>query len=63
MSKNLALTVAGIIFAIVAIAHLLRMIFQLDVVIGTVTIPLWVSGIAFVVALFLSVWMMRAKKS
>lgn len=45
---------AGTIFGIIAIAHLLRLIFNLPVSVLTWNAPYWVSGIATVAAAFLS---------
>ena len=41
---------AGVIFAIVALLHLLRIYMGWPVVIGDWTVPMWVSWIAVVVA-------------
>lgn len=57
MGISTALIVAGIIFAIVALMHLLRVIYKTDVIIGTKSIPIWVSIVAFIVTLLLSIWM------
>lgn len=45
---------AAIVLDIVAIAHLLRIVFQVNVVIGGWTLPMWVSGVGCVVATALS---------
>jgi len=42
--------VAGVIFAIVALAHLARIVTDWSVIIGDWSIPMWVSWIALVVA-------------
>jgi hypothetical protein len=54
------LFVAGLVFGFVAFMHILRLIYRIPIRIATVTIPMWVSVIAFLVALLLSVWMMNA---
>jgi hypothetical protein len=47
-----ATTIAMIIFIVIAILHVVRLIFQTDVVVGGVVIPMWVSiGGAIVAAL------------
>lgn len=51
------LIIAGIIFSIVALAHLLRVIYHLDIIIAGYTIPISVSIIAFFVAIILALWM------
>ena len=52
-----ALVVAGIVFGLVALMHLLRLILKIDVIIAGKVIPRWVSAIGFVVPLILSIWM------
>jgi hypothetical protein len=42
--------VAGVIFAVVALFHLLRIFLEWTVIIGDWPIPMWVSWIALVVA-------------
>jgi hypothetical protein len=42
--------VAGMIFALVALLHLVRIIIGWSVVIGDWSVPMWVSWIGFVVA-------------
>ena len=41
---------ATILLAAVAVAHLLRMIYGWQVTIADSVVPMWVSGVAFVVA-------------
>jgi len=42
--------VAGVIFAVVALAHLARIVMDWSVIIADWSIPMWVSWIALVVA-------------
>jgi Mn2+/Fe2+ NRAMP family transporter len=42
--------VAGVIFAVVALAHLARIVMDSSVIIGDWSIPMWVSWIALIVA-------------
>jgi len=42
--------VAGVIFAVVALFHLLRILTEWTVIIGDWSIPMWVSWIGLVVA-------------
>lgn len=44
----------AVIFAIVALAHLLRALAGLDIVIGAQSIPIWASWVAAVVSGFLA---------
>jgi hypothetical protein len=58
-SQKTALRVASIIFGIFAIGHLLRLLKQAQVTVGTLTIPMGVSWIALIVAAILCIWMWR----
>lgn len=55
--KNTALTVAGIVFLIVAAAHALRILYGIDIVIAGRNIPVWPSSVAFVISIALTIWM------
>lgn len=56
-SQYSALMVAGIMFALVAVLHLLRLIYKIEVTIGSKPIPMRISVIGLIVALTLSIWM------
>jgi hypothetical protein len=58
-SQKTGLRVASIIFGIFAIGHLLRLIKQAQVTVGTLTIPMGVSWMALIVAAILCIWMWR----
>lgn len=62
MSKDSALFVAGVIFAIVALIHLLRLFYPFALIIGTFAVPVWFNAVAFVIAGFLSALMFRASR-
>jgi len=62
-SPRTGLRVASVIFGIFAIGHLLRLINQVQVTVGTHTIPMGVSWIALVVAVILCVWLWRLASS
>jgi hypothetical protein len=61
MNKNIALKVSGIVFAIVALAHLIRIYYHSHIVVSGYTIPMEVSYIGFIIALVLSIWMFIAR--
>ncbi len=61
MSKNAALMIAGIIFGIVSILHLLRLFFVMEVVVASYVVPMWFSWLGFIVAFILCVLMFRAR--
>ena len=54
-SPRTGLRVASVLFGIFAIGHLLRLINQARVTVGTLTIPMGVSWIALIVAAILCV--------
>jgi hypothetical protein len=58
-SPRTGLRVASIIFGIFAIGHLLRLINQAQVTVGTLTIPIGLSWIALIVAAILCIWLWR----
>jgi hypothetical protein len=58
-SPRTGLRVASIIFGIFALGHLVRLINQAQVTVGTLTIPMGVSWIALIVAIILCVWLWR----
>jgi hypothetical protein len=49
MSQKAFSFVAGLIFLLVAVAHLLRLLLRWSVILNGWTVPMWVSLIAFVV--------------
>lgn len=54
--------VAAVVFFVVALAHLSRLLFKFDLIIGTWAVPIWVNGIAVVVAFLLSAWLFKASR-
>jgi hypothetical protein len=56
--KRLASLVAAILFILMAIAQLCRFFLQVNVVAGSVTIPLWPSLLAAVILVLLAVWLL-----
>ena len=55
------IAISGSIFAIVAFAHLLRIIDGWEVVVNGQAVPMTISYMAFVVTGLLAVWAFRAK--
>jgi hypothetical protein len=58
-SPKTGLRVASVFFGVFAIAHLVRLINQAQVTVGTLTIPIGLSWIALIVAAILLVWLWR----
>jgi hypothetical protein len=66
MNKRTYFFISGLIFAIVAIVHLLRIIDQSPIIVGTWGVPMSVSVIGLIVAGILSYFgftLMRKEKS
>jgi len=60
MMKNGALIVAGVIFFIVSILHLVRLLMKLRVTIGQTEVPLNISIVGLIAGLIFSAWMFIA---
>jgi len=58
-SQILGLRVAGTVFALVCLGHLLRIITRADVLIAGRQIPVWVNVLGVLIAGGLSLWMWR----
>lgn len=58
-SQIIGLRVAGTVFALVCLGHLLRILTRVDVFIAGLQIPVWVNAVGVVIAGGLSVWMWR----
>jgi uncharacterized membrane protein YecN with MAPEG domain len=58
-SRATGLRVASVIFGTFAIGHLLRLINQAQVTVGTHTIPMALSWVALIVAIVLCIWLWR----
>ena len=57
--QKTGLRVASIIFGIFAIGHLLRLINQAQVILGTHAIPMGVSWVALIIFAILCIWLWR----
>jgi hypothetical protein len=51
--------VAAIVLDLVAVAHVLRLAFRTEVLVGGRVVPMWVSGVGFVAATVLSLLVLR----
>ena len=60
MSAKMTLRISGIIFLLVAIGHLLRFLFKVELTVGGYTVPLWLSAAAFLVLLVLLFSILKA---
>lgn len=58
-SQTVGLRVAGTIFALVCVGHLLRVVTRADVIIAGHQVPLWPTLVGVVIAGALSAWMWK----
>ena len=63
MNKDISLRIAGVIFSLIALVHLLRLFLNFEVTIAGDLIPMWVSVVGFSVSIIFAVWMFMASKS
>ena len=55
--------VAAILFWLIALAQLLRVLLRLQVTAGGVSIPLWISVVAFIILAALGIWLWRERRA
>ena len=61
-SKNLALKVAGVVFLLVAVMHLLRLLLKIQITMSGHHVRMLLSLIGFAVALVMAIWMFASSK-
>jgi len=61
-SQKIGLRVASVLFALFSLLHLLRLLNQVQVIIGGQTIPFWSSVLIAVIAALLSFWTWKLSK-
>ena len=52
--------ISGTLFGLIALAQLTRSILRLPAQVGTMSIPIWFSVVAFLVTASLAIWAFRA---
>ena len=57
---KMPLMVAGIIFSLFALLHVLRLVMGWGLIIGTFSVPLWWSGVGLIIAALLAFWMFKS---
>lgn len=57
--RKLPLIIAGIIFLLVALMHLLRLVYHWEIIIAGQIIPMSVSVIGLIIAAILAFWLFR----
>lgn len=63
MSIQQYLLISGVLFALVSIAHLLRVVFGLSVYVDATAVPMAVSWIGFIVPGALAFWAFRLNRA
>ena len=63
MSQKTFLTVSGTIFSVIAFLHLARLVAGWPAHIGTVDVPMWLSGISVVIAGYLAFSAFRLRRT
>lgn len=58
--KNTPIIVGGLFFAAIALIHLGRLLHPFSIIIGTFSVPVWVSGILFILCGLISAWLFRS---
>ena len=54
MSQPTFLLIAGVVFGLIALGHVLRIVFNLSFVVQDISVPMWASWIAIVVMGYLA---------
>jgi len=62
MSQKTFLFMTGAIFTAIAVVHLLRLLFGWEAIVGSWTVPRWISWVALVVAGYLACEAIRLGK-
>ena len=60
--KNFALKIAGTIFFLISILHLLRLVFKIEVIIGGYIVPFYLSAAGFIATFLLGWWMLNVTR-
>ena len=61
MGHKLYCTVSGVLFSLVALAHLLRIVYGLPISVDDYAVPMLVSWIGLIVPAALAIWAFRIK--
>jgi hypothetical protein len=62
MAHKTYCVVSGVLFALVALAHLLRLVYGLPVQIDEFPVPMFISWAGFIVPALLSFWAFRVSR-
>jgi hypothetical protein len=59
LAKSFGLKIAGTIFGMVALLHLLRLVLSVPVFISGWPLPMWMNVIGFIAATLFSLWLWK----
>ncbi len=60
--QKAALYTSGVVFAAVAVAHLVHLATGFEIIVGRAIVPVWVSLLGALIAALLAVWMVVAAR-
>ena len=60
--QKAALYTSGVVFAAVAVAHLVRLATGFEIVVSGIIVPVWVSFLGALIAALLAAWMVVAAR-
>lgn len=52
--------IAAFIFALVALVHLVRLLSPFPIILAGYIVPVWISGLAFILSGLMSIWLLRS---
>ena len=62
--QKAALYTSGVVFAAVAVAHVVRLATGFEIIVGGIIVPVWASFLGALIAALLAVWMVaEARRS
>lgn len=62
-SQIIGLRVASVVFGLMAVAQLVRLLMRPGVLVAGYRMPLWLSGLAFIILGGLSLWMWKLART
>lgn len=62
MTRKKYCVVSGVLFSLVALAHVLRLVYGVTVQVDEFVVPMFVSWVGFIVPAALSVWAFRPSR-
>jgi hypothetical protein len=61
--QKVALYTSGVVFAVVAVGHVVRLARGIEIIVGGVIVPVWPSFLGALIAALLAVWVVVAARS